>query len=183
MKLSPAITKLLSRQCGRELTTANDCTVLALDIESRTGDHLGVNTIKRLLGFINDEREPRDATLNIIAHYLGYDNWDTLRLVDEEEGNSGFGAGVDELHAGDLREGARVVITYHPGRWLMLELTHGNSFAVVESENSKLQKGDLITLDHMVQGYPLLVSRVVRAGHDLGSFTAGKAQGINFEIV
>ena len=36
MKLSPAITQLLSKQCGRAIATSADCTFLALDIEAAT---------------------------------------------------------------------------------------------------------------------------------------------------
>ena len=38
MRLSPKIKDLLSEQCGRGLAAPNDCTVLALDIESKTGE-------------------------------------------------------------------------------------------------------------------------------------------------
>ena len=183
MQLSPYLKDMLSRQCGHALDNAAQCVMLTLDIESHTGEHLGVNTVKRLLGFIADERQPRVATLNIIARYLDYDSWEALKLVDDENGNSGFGSCATELHACDLKPGNRVQVTYRPGRRLVLELKGDNLFTVLESENSKLLAGDEITLDHIVQGYPLLVSRVVRDGQDLGSFTAGKAQGVEFKML
>ena len=58
-----------------------------------------------------------------------------------------------------------------------------NRFRVQESINSKLRAGDELTATHIVQGYPLLVSDVLREGQSLGSFTAGKAQGIRFKIL
>ncbi len=183
MKLSPYITDLLSKQCGRELTTPNDCTMLTLDIESRTGEHVGVNTLKRLLGFIDDEREPRITTLNIIARYLGHNDWEALKLLDDEAGNSYFNESMTELHAAQLKPGAMIEITYLPNRRVVIKFLGDNSFTVMESENGKLRVGDSLRLDHIVRGYPLLVSEVVRDGTSLGTFTAGKAQGINFKIV
>ena len=69
---------------------SRDCELLAPDIESATGEHIGVNTMKRLLGFIADERTPRTSTLDVIARYLGFDNWEALRLFDENSSNSTF---------------------------------------------------------------------------------------------
>ena len=76
MKFSPYITELLQQKARRELRLSSDCEYLALDIETVTGEHIGVNTLKRLLGFIDDEREPRLSTLDIIARYLNFNNWD-----------------------------------------------------------------------------------------------------------
>ena len=183
MKLSPNIKNLLSKHCGREIATPNDCHVLALDIESRTGEHVGVNTLKRLLGFIDDEREPRVTTLNIIARYLGHDDWESLKLLDDEAGNSDFNEAQTELHASQLKTGAMIEITYLPNRRVVIKYLGGNSFVVMESENGKLRAGDSLYLEHIVRGYPLLVSEVVRNGTSLGTFTAGKQQGINFKLL
>lgn len=183
MKLSPNIKKRLSEQCRRELTTPNDCTVLALDIESKTGEHIGINTIKRLLDFIDDEREPRATTLNIIAHYLGFDDWDALKLLDNEKGNSNFNESLTELNVAQLKPGSLIEITYQPDRRLVVKHLGGNTFSVVESENGKLHAGDTLSIDHIMNGYPLLVSEVLRDGTSLGTFTAGIQQGINYKLL
>ena len=129
MKFSPYVIDLLKQKSKKDFQLSGDCEYLALDIESVTGEHIGVNTLKRLLGFIDDEREPRPSTLDIIARYLDFENWDLLKCFDDKS-NSSFSA-----------------------------------------------------ISHIVKGYPLLVSHVWRDGADLGSFTAGKAQGISFKIV
>lgn len=182
MQLSPYITELLREKSGNEIRLSRDCELLALDVESVTGEHIGVNTMKRLLGFIADEREPRTSTLDIIARYLGYDDWDALRLMDANSSNSSFDD-RDEYLACYLEIGQRVLVSYPPNRTLTIENQGDNHFIVLESENSKLQKGDQLTLTHLVRGYPLLVAGVMREGRSLGAFTAGKAQGIEFELL
>ena len=182
MKLSPYITELLREKSGNEIRLSRDCELLALDVESVTGEHIGVNTMKRLLGFIADEREPRTSTLDIIARYLGYDDWETLRLMDANSSNSSFDD-RDEYLACYLEIGQRVLVSYPPNRTLTIENQGDNHFIVLESENSKLLKGDQLTLTHLVRGYPLLVADVMREGKSLGAFTAGKAQGIDFELL
>ena len=182
MKFSPFVTELLRQKSGNEIRLSRDCELLALDIESATGEHIGVNTIKRLLGFIADERTPRTSTLDVIARYLDYADWDALRLVDENSSNSSFDD-RDEYLTCYLEKGQRLLISYPPNRSLTIEHLDGNRFHVLESENSKLLAGDLLTLTHIVRGYPLLVAEVVRDGQNLGAFTAGKAQGIDFELL
>ena len=182
MKFSPYITELLQQKVKRELRLSSDCEYLALDIESVTGEHIGVNTLKRLLGFINDEREPRISTLDVIARYLGFDNWDVLSVYDSRS-NSSVESSAEEIRVSDLSVGQQIQINYLPDRQIELVYLGANRFRVQKSVNSKLRTDDEITITHMVQGYPLLVSEVIREGKSLGSFTAGKAQGIRFKIL
>lgn len=179
MRFSPFIIGLLKEKFGNDIRVSRDCELLTLDIESVTGEHLGVNTMKRLLGFIDDERNTRQSTLDVISRYLGYPDWDTLRLKDESSSNSVFDD-RDEYLACNFEKGQGLVVTYPPNREITMEYVGENHFSVIESKNSKLLKGDLLTLTHIVRGYPLLVSEVIRDGENMGSYTAGKAQGINF---
>ena len=182
MKLSLYVTDLLKQKSGRDFRLSGDCEYLALDIESVTGEHIGVNTLKRLLGFIDDEREPRISTLDVIARYLGFENWDVLSVYDDRS-NSSFESSNEEIRVGELSVGQGILISYLPDRQIEIRYLGSNRFRVLRSINSKLRIGDEITLTHIVQGYPLLVSEVIRVGESLGSFTAGKAQGIRFKIL
>ena len=182
MRLSPYICELLGQRCKRAIRRSADCEFLTLDIETVTGEHIGVNTMKRLLGFISDERQPRLSTLDVIARYLGYDCWETLQALDDKS-NSAFESDANEVRSCELCAGQRVAISYLPDRRLLLEYTGNGAYRVMESENSKLMAGDELWLTHLVKGYPLLVSRVIRQGHDLGAFTAGKTQGIDFQLL
>ena len=182
MKFSLYVTDLLKQKSGKDFRLSSDCEYLALDIESVTGEHIGVNTLKRLLGFIDDEREPRPSTLDIIARYLGFENWDVLRIFDDRS-NSSFESSNEEIRVADLSVGQGIQISYLPDRQIEIQYIGSNRFRVLNSINSKLRAGDEITLTHIVQGYPLLVSEVIRDGESLGSFTAGRAQGIHFKIL
>ena len=182
MKFSPYIIELLKHKSGCDIRLSADCEWLVCDIESVTGEHIGVNTMKRLLGFIDDERTPRVTTLDVVARYLGYDSWDALRLVDANYSNSAFDK-RDECLVSQLSVGQKLCITYPPDRNLTIEYHGNNKFLVTESHNSKLLAGDELTLTHIVRGYPLLISEVVRNGEKLGSFIAGKSQGIDFKLL
>lgn len=182
MKFSPYIKELLEQKIQQELRLPADCERLALDIETATGNHIGVNTMKRLLGFIDDERQPRTSTLDIISQYLGFDNWEALQVYDDKS-NSSFQAIEDEVRVADLTIGQHILLSYLPDRQIEMEYMGDNRFRVLKSLNSKLLAGDEIIATHIVKGYPLLVNDVFRNGCHLGSFTAGKTQGVNFKLL
>lgn len=183
MIFSPFIQKQLKHKSGVDFQDPSEAAQLALDIETVTGEHVGVNTMKRLLGMIDDEREPRVSTLNIVARYLGYADWAELRLFDNGS-NSDFGdddEGV--LVASSLSEGSRLSISYAPDRVVSLCHLRDDHFVVEHSVNSKLKEDDEIVVTHFVKGYPLLVGEVIRNGRSLGRFVAGRERGINFQLL
>ena len=172
------IVQILKRKSGNELRQPSDCEFLSLDIESKTGVRIGVTTLKRLLGFAQDERTPHTSTLDAIARYLGYAHWDELLEIDDK-GNSDFDAPDDEVRSTDIQPDACVEITYLPDRRLVLRYLGDCRYRVENSENSKLQKGDEIETLHFVLHHPLLVINVWRDGVSLGQFTAGRVSGLS----
>ena len=177
MLLPPSVIQLLQSKSGLKLNDTSHCTQLVRVIEESTHEHLGVNTIKRLLGFISDERSPRLSTLNVLAHYLGFESWQQL-METADDGNSEFDVQVNELRSCDLHENQRVSVSYLPDRELTLVYLVDEKYKVKTSLNSKLHVGDVVTISHFILHYPLLVSDVIRDNHNLGNFTAGKLSGL-----
>ena len=177
MRLSFHIIELLKEKSGNQLRQPSDCEFLSLDIESKTRVRIGATTLKRLLGFAHDERTPHASTLDAIAHYLGYAHWEELLLI-EDKGNSGFGTSDEEIRSADLQVGAILEITYLPDRRVVMQYLGNQRYRIVESEKSKLQKGDELEIQNFVLHHPLLVLNVWRGGESLGQFTAGRVSGL-----
>ena len=178
MKLPFHIIEMLKRKSGIDLCLPSDCEHLSLDIESKTGVHIGATTLKRLLGFAQDERMPHASTLDVVARYLGYANWNELAAV-EDKGNSDFDTNDDEVRSADLIVGAEVEFTYQPGRLVRLQYLGDCRYLVVESQNSKLQVADEVEILNFVLHHPLFVLNVWRNGEPLGQFTAGRVSGLS----
>lgn len=178
MKLPFNIIQLLKTKSGNMLRQPSDCEYLSLDIESKTGVRIGATTLKRLLGFAQDEREPHTSTLDGIARYLGYAHWEELSQI-EDEGNSDFEAADEEVRSASLRIGAFVEMTYLPDRIVKMQYLGNQRYRVVESVNSKLQKNDEVEILNFVLHHPLLVLSVWRDGTSLGQFTAGRVSGLS----
>ena len=178
MKLPFHIIEMLKRKSGSDLRLPSDCEYLSLDIEGKTGVRIGATTLKRLIGFAQDERTPHTSTLDAIAHYLGYAHWDELSKI-EDKGNSDFEALDDEVRSADLKTGTCVEITYLPDRKVTFEYLGDCRYRVTRSENSKLQKDDEVEILNFVLHHPLLVINVWRNGESLGQFTAGRVSGLS----
>ncbi len=178
MKLPFHVTEMLRQKSGSDLRLPSDCEILSLDIEGKTGVRIGATTLKRLIGFANDERQPHASTLNVIARYLGYAHWEELQKI-EDRGNSDFSSSDEELRSSDLQTGQKVEITYLPDRRLVLAYQGGNRYLVQVSENSKLQAGDEVEILNFVLHHPLLAVQVWRGGESLGQFTAGRVSGLS----
>ena len=178
MRLPFKIIELLKRKSGSDLRQPSDCELLSLDIESKTSVRIGATTLKRLLGFAQDERTPHISTLDALARYLGYAHWDEL-LEIEDKGNSDFDTSDDEIRSADLQPGDSVEVTYLPDRRLVLQYLGDCCYRLANSENSKLQKGDEVEILNFVLHHPLLILSVRRDGASLGQFTAGRVSGLS----
>lgn len=178
MKLPFHIIELLKRKSGSDLRLPSDCELLSLDIEGKTGVRIGATTLKRLLGFARDERQPHTSTLDAIAHYLGYAHWDELAKI-EDQGNSDFDSPDGEVRSANLQVGCEVEITYLPDRRVVLFYLGNNRYRIQQSENSKLLVGDEVEILSFVLHHPLLVMQVWRCGQSLGQFTAGRISGLS----
>ncbi|MBQ7690894.1 MAG: hypothetical protein IJT30_06890 [Muribaculaceae bacterium] len=181
MTFSPYVISLLQDKSAIDCSSPSAAEMLSLDIERVTGERLGVNTLKRLLGRL-DECEPREATLNIIARYLGFPNWSVIERIEAHRCNSDFATVYRELRTTRLAPGQRVAITYLPDRRVVMECAGRGRYCVTESINSKLRPGDQLSLPILVDGFPLIAHDVVRNNQPMGTFTAGKEHGIHWEI-
>ena len=178
MKLPFHVIELLKRRSENDLHLPSDCELLSLDIQGKTGVRIGATTLKRLLGFAQDERTPHATTLDAIARYLGYAHWEELAKI-EDQGNSDFNSSDDEVRSADLQVGKVVEIAYLPDRVVTLRYLGNNRYKVEQSQNSKLQADDEVEILNFVLHHPLLVVQVWRKGESLGQFTAGRVSGLS----
>lgn len=67
--------KAIKAQYGGDLRYGWEFQVLSLKIKEKTSKQISVSTLTRM---IKGTSSPRLETLDIIALYLGYENWDLL---------------------------------------------------------------------------------------------------------
>lgn len=175
--LSPVIKELLETKLEKEIRYPSDVEYLSYDIEKNTGQRVSTTTLKRLLGFVKAIQEPRLFTLDAVARYIDFKNWDELMMSLNKKGNSDY-VSIEEIKVDSLEIGEKINFTYSPNRNVSLQYLGNRRFRVIESENSKLQIDDEVEVCYFILNYPLIVEHVYRKNIDLGTFTAGKISGI-----
>lgn len=168
---------LIEKRFGCEIRYSADVDDLHHDVLAATGINISINTLKRLLGMVNDVKQPRQFTLDTIAHYVGHESWEAMSKFASEMGNSAF-EDVESVAVASLSDDDVIELTYAPDRMVRLRHCRGGECVVLESVNGKLREGDVVDVPHLVLGYPLYAKNVTRGGVALGSFTAGKIGGI-----
>lgn len=183
MKLNDVVIKLLNQKAGCDVTTAYGATFLRNDIEAVTGENLSVNTIKRLVGNIPYNSSPREITLEILAKYLGYESWQLLYDFINKK-ISEFNTGNIFYELEKMPENQKIKIEWEPDREIIIQHCEGCEYEVISSKNSKLMKGDRLTLSQIAVGFPFMVRKVIREGNNIGSYTASPKLGLkNIEIL
>ena len=176
--LSKVIIKHIEKKFGKEIRYPSDCESLSEDVFLHTKQKISVSTLKRLLGFVNGVQDPRLYTLDILAKYLGYNNWDVYLEVIKAFSNSDF-FNIEKIDVESLSIGAKIQISYEPNRVINLNYTGNFNFKIESSENSKLQVGDIVKISNFVKNFPLLISEVKRNDQNLGQYRAGKSGGLS----
>ena len=177
MVFSTVIIRYLNMKAGCDVTTAAGATILAHDIEAKTGERLAANTIKRLVGIIPYNNTPRTTTLNIIGRYLGFRSWDGFCKAIKE-GTSIFGDYYPFVEICRLSPDALINFKWEPDREITLRHISACSCEVVNVVNSKLKIGDNLLMAQLADGFPLYIRNVVRDGESLGSYCAATENGI-----
>ena len=90
MKLSQKTIDEIKEKTGMIFDRAKDFSVLSEDIFDKTGRSIGITTLKRLFGTIEDERDAIGYTMNTIAIYLGYPSWKAYMGQDTFDSEWGY---------------------------------------------------------------------------------------------
>jgi len=162
---------------GHPIRYPKDCIALAESIYQACKVKISESTIKRMMGFVKGTEKPRQYTLDIIANYLGFTDYQALQAGLMCQHNSDFQS-LNSIQTNHLQGGTLLEFQYYPDRKVILKYAGNHTFEVKESLNSKLRPGDIFRAMHLVEGYPLILQDVLRNESSLGNFTAGKSGGI-----
>ncbi|MDE5566843.1 MAG: hypothetical protein K2J12_00225 [Muribaculaceae bacterium] len=173
------ILRRLIEKVGLEMAKSSDFDALSQSITDSTSENLSVNTLKRLFGFKTDKVVPRLSTMDIIAQYLGYSDYESLIKELGDDADISLFTPIDCLEVQELEKGTQIRVAYNPNRVFFLTYLGGYQFIVNDVEGSKnIRKGDLLTITQLAVGHRFVVSHVVRDGQDLGTYESAKFKGL-----
>ena len=179
------ILRRLKDKVGLDMAKSSDFDILSQSIIDSTSENLSVNTLKRLFGFKTDKVVPRVSTMDIIAQYLGYSDYESMIKDLGEDADISLFTPIDCLEVNELEKGTQIRVAYDPNRVFFLTYLGDYQFIVNDVEGSKnIRKGDLLTITQLAVGHRFVVAHVVRDGEDLGAYESAKFKGLkSVEII
>ena len=125
---------LVERKYRKAVKTSTDFYTLAADIESKTKERVSPSTLKRMWGYVNMTPIPRQTTLDVLARYIGKDDYKTFcdDLKHTEAFHSRFFT-ADFINANDLKPEAGIEIGWSPDRMVTLKYLGDCQFEVTGS--------------------------------------------------
>lgn len=151
--------QLVEESADHAIATSNDFIFLSGEIQGRLKENLSVSTLKRLWGYVDGYASVRPSTLDILARFTGFPDWETFvsDYCEVESVQSSHRVVGESLFAKDLSVGDNVEIRWNPNRRLLLNYLGGNIFTITESENAKLKAGDRFLCQRFILNQPLFV--------------------------
>ena len=169
---------------NRRLGTPKDFDALREMIFSRLHILVSATTLKRIWGYIDDNVSTRRGTLDILARYLGYADFEAFANGATADGgelpsNPIMSRRIDvdeQLQPGDLLR-----LTWQPGRVCDVEYRGERLFCVVASQNTRLCAGNTFKCSLMIEDEPLYIDNLIVDGKAPVAYVCGKRSGIRFE--
>lgn len=186
MSHSPEIQCLcrdIEQHFGQQLQSPADFQLLLQQIWEKQHAVLSLSTIKRLWGYVASNGSPRLSTLNTMAQFLGFADWNAYLVALEQRGGiesalcMGKGIQTANLQAED-----RIVVAWQPNRQCTFRYLGENQFVVEDSTNAKLQQGTTFSAARFMIGQPMYLDNILLADGTHTSYVAGKRNGLTSVI-
>ena len=174
----------VKKVAGRAMMTPRDFDYLSSRIFDATRSYVASTTLKRFWGYIEagKVKRPLRNTLNVLAQYAGYADWECFAQSFDSEVQSDF-LPNNCLRTASLTQGDRVQLTWFPDRCVTICYEGLGMYKVVESINSKLSVGDTFLCEHFVDGEALYLHCLVHEGNQPTNYVCGKVNGVKFRVM
>ena len=178
-----SLCKAVEESMHRKMMTQTDFENLSDAIYSRTHEMLSATTLKRLWGKIHADHAPSTRTLNTLALFLGYTDFNGF-CQHQHEGDTPPSNPVLSEHidvSTDIKVDDEITLYWAPGRVCHIRYIGHYQFVVTESEMTRLQPGDTFCCSMFINGEPLYLKDLVQGGRPPIKYVCGTKGGIRYE--
>lgn len=186
MNHSPEIKCLrsdLEQRVGQQLQSPADFQLLIQQIWEKNHAVLSLSTIKRLWGYVESNGEPRLSTLNTLAKFLDFADWNAYLVALEQRGGTESAMFTGEgIQTADLQVGDKIAVAWQPNRQCTFRYLGDNQFVVEDSKNAKLQQGTTFSAARFMISQPMYLDNILFADGTRTSYVAGKRNGLTSVI-
>lgn len=175
----------IEKQVGRSMRTPRDFDYLSMRIFDSMKMQISPSTLKRLWRYVGQgESTPRISTLDILARFVGYTDWEAFCTTSSAGGASESDFVLNNhIYVSSLPTGSVIQLLWHPDRVVTVRFEGHDMFTVVESVNSKLSAGDTFHIGQIIEGEPLYLRCLVHEGGTPTNYVCGKMGGVKYQLL
>lgn len=168
---------------GKALVVHSDFLNLVADIEFTQRQHISESTLERVWGYsTRGYNTVSKRTLDVLAHYVGAENWDKFcqGLQEESMHDSEF-LNDSSIISSDLQIGARLYIGWQPDRLCEIRYLGENRFIAEKCQNSIMQCGDTFSCLQFTLGKELIMCNFCQGGSvkPYRTYVVGQRNGLS----
>ncbi len=181
MILSQDIIKDIKEKSNLMFDKSADFNALTDEISKETGRTIGLTTIKRLFGYIDDDRKTSQYTLNTLALYLGYSDWKEYSISKNLDSDWNFD--TDKVLIAEQTTGTKIHVKYLDRivTFVVSEYDNQKVLRVEKAENSSLKVNDILLVNSLQVGKIIEADKVIR-GKNIGNYrTHGEISEMHIE--
>ena len=170
----------VENRLSMRLSTPRDFKLASAAIKQEVESSLSDTTLMRMWGYVREPVNPSRSTLNALARFLGFNDFDQWRL---NAGDSDM-ATSRKLDMAALAVGDRVRLQWVPDRVVEAVYEGQRHFRLTRAEQTHLREGDEFDCGLIVEGEPLFLDNLDRHdGRPKGVYVCGRHHGVRFEII
>ena len=178
-----SLCRAIDQAMGRRMQVPKDFDQLSEHISARLGKTVSSSTLKRVWGYVDAPGTPLPWTLNTLASFIGFADFDAFcrSLTDDGEVPSNP---VTNRHVNvkdDLTAGDELTLSWQPGRLCRVRYLGNLQFQVVASVATRLQPNDRFQCSLIIEGEPLFLTNLQQPGRPVTNCVCGRNGGIRFE--
>lgn len=169
----------------KKLCTPKDFEFLRERLYARLHILVSRTTLMRLWGYVDEGVTPRKGTLDILAQFLGYQDWGGYcqnSLLPKEQQSSPIMSRQLSV-AKELNVGEHLRLTWQPDRVCDIEYLGNLQFRVTASENTRLKPGNTFECSIIIEGEPLYLDHLRQGAMPAIAYVCGKKTGVWYEFM
>lgn len=174
-----ALVDITNNNLGYVPSTPSEFNELSRIIQQKTGRSISLSSIKRIWGYVRYEGFPSVTTLNTLAQYNEFTDWETFLIGNSSRNgdDSGF-LEASVINAENIETGKKLLLCWGDDKSCEIESLGASKFRVNRSQNIKLLPDDTFTLHTLCLGHPIYISDIMRGELRLPAYIGAKKGGL-----
>lgn len=158
--------QLVEESANHPIVSSNDFIYLSGEIQGRLKETLSSSTLKRIWGYVDGYASVRVTTLDILARFTGFPDWETFvsDYCEVDSVQSSHRVAGKSLLSSELNRDDKVEICWNPNRRCLLTYQGDNRFLVTDAQNSKIKASDAFLCERFTLSEALYVQRLCPDG-------------------